>query len=414
MKKTQETREAVLSGLFRPQSLRDPNEEHRSATWLELFFDLCFVVAVAALARDLHGDPTLGGMLRFAGMIVPIWWAWMGFTWYATAFDNDDVLYRGAMLGAMMCIVWLSASIEGVAEGSSVSFVLAYTAMRLLLVGLFARARIYAEGSLKSFATYYIVGNSIGAAIWLSSLLFPAPIRYWIWALGLLVEILTPIIAMRPFADLPYEPRIFHPEHIPERYGLFTIIVLGESILAVAVGTGDTDWVPSGVLAGGFGFLAAACIWWIYFDRVESVALRLGLRASFFWGYGHLIIYAGIAAFGVGIELTIEDAAHATEAALLDSGGAAEAAGGLTAGARWILGGGAAAFLLGISFIHIVTLAAPYDTVLLARLGVATVLLLFAAVGYFLSPLAFAVLVALMLLALAAFETVQGVRPARG
>src|SRR5215217_5056928 len=73
--------------------------EERSSTWLELFFDLCFVVAVAALAKGLHDDPTLGGALRFAAFFVPVWWAWMGFTWYATAFDNDDVLYRVTLLG---------------------------------------------------------------------------------------------------------------------------------------------------------------------------------------------------------------------------------------------------------------------------------------------------------------------------
>ena len=80
---------------MRPQSLRnltyEQRSEERSSTWLELFFDLCFVVAVAALARGLHDEPNLGGMLRFLGLFVPVWWSWMIFTWYATAFDNDDV-----------------------------------------------------------------------------------------------------------------------------------------------------------------------------------------------------------------------------------------------------------------------------------------------------------------------------------
>ncbi len=128
------------SRLRRPQLLRDFTEENRTSTWLELFFDLCFVVAVAALARRLHDDPTVAGALRFAGLFVPVWWAWMNFTWYATAFDNDDVLYRTTLLGAMLCTLWLAASIEGVYEGRSFSFVLAYVALKLLLVGLFRGA----------------------------------------------------------------------------------------------------------------------------------------------------------------------------------------------------------------------------------------------------------------------------------
>ncbi|MBA4115512.1 MAG: low temperature requirement protein A, partial [Rubrobacter sp.] len=285
------------SRLRRPQLLRDFTEENRTSTWLELFFDLCFVVAVAALARGLHDDPTVAGALRFAGLFVPVWWAWMNFTWYATAFDNDDVVYRTTLLGAMLCTLWLAVSIEGVYEGRSFSFVLAYVALKLLLVGLFLRARRDAT-SVRAFVTRYAAGNALGAAIWLSSLLAPAPDRYGLWAVALAVEILTSIFAVRSSSM-----RIFHPEHIAERYGLFTLIVLGESVLAVASGAAGTNWNPNAVLAGLFGFVAAACIWWLYFDYVESSALGLGSRAAFFWGYGHLFVYTSIAAFGVGIQL---------------------------------------------------------------------------------------------------------------
>lgn len=143
--------ESPRSRLLSPQVLRDPTEEHRTSTWLELFFDLCFVAAVAALARVLHDDPTLGGILRFLGLFVPVWWAWMGFTRYATAFDNDDVLYRVALLAGMLCILWLAASLDGGPEGRLVSFVLSYVVLKLLLSGLYARARRYAAG-VRAFA----------------------------------------------------------------------------------------------------------------------------------------------------------------------------------------------------------------------------------------------------------------------
>ncbi len=396
------------SRLRRPQLLRDFTEENRTSTWLELFFDLCFVVAVAALARGLHDDPTVAGALRFAGLFVPVWWAWMNFTWYATAFDNDDVLYRTTLLGAMLCTLWLAASIEGVYEGRSFSFVLAYVALKLLLVGLFIRARRDAT-SVRAFVTRYAAGNALGAVIWLSSLLAPAPVRYGLWAVALAVEILTPIFAVRSSSA-----RIFHPEHIAERYGLFTLIVLGESVLAVASGAAGTDWNPNSVLAGLFGFVAAACIWWLYFDYVESSALGLGSRAAFFWGYGHLFVYASIAAFGVGIQLAIEGAAQPPELASAVASAAGVPTGGgegeYGAGARGILGISAAVYLLAISFIHWVNRHSLDDRVVFARLGTAAALVCLAVLGAPLGPLALAATLSLVLLALTAFETLYAAR----
>jgi low temperature requirement protein LtrA len=385
-------RELRRTRLLRPQVLRDPTEDHRTSTWLELFFDLCFVVAVAALARGLHHDPTFGGALHFAAFFVPVWWAWMGFTWYATAFDNDDVPYRVTLLAAMLCILWLAASISGLYHGETLSFVLAYVAMKLLLVGLYLRARRDAT-NVRLFASVYAAGNAAGAMIWLSSVLVPVPGRYGIWALALVVELATPMLAVRTsLRDAAYAPRVFHPEHIPERYGLFTLIVLGESVLAVAAGTAGTGWYPAAVATGVFGFVIAASIWWIYFDYVGSSGLRIGPRASFFWGYGHLPIYAGIAASGVGIQLAIEGATETTHG---------------TIGARAVLGGGLAVYLLAVSFIHWVNRGSLDDRALLARLATATGLILLVPFGAFLSPLLFAALTALALLALTAYEALS-------
>ncbi|MBA2783125.1 MAG: low temperature requirement protein A [Actinomycetota bacterium] len=385
--------EGLRARLLRPQVLRDPSEEHRTSTWLELFFDLCFVVAVAALARGLHHDPTFDGALHFAAFFVPVWWAWMGFTWYATAFDNDDVVYRATLLGAMLCILWLAASISGLYKGETLSFVLAYVAMKSLLVGLYARAWRDAA-NVRLFVGLYAVGNAAGAMIWLSSLLVPAPGRYGIWALALLVELVTPMLAVRAsFRDTAYAPRVFHPEHIPERYGLFTLIVLGESVLAVAAGTAGTGWYPAVVATGVFGFVIAACIWWLYFDYVGSSGLQISPRASFFWGYGHLPIYAGIAASGVGILLAIEGAAETTAHG--------------DRGARVVLGGGLAVYLLAVSFIHWVNRGSLDDRALFARLATAALLILVVPLGFFISPLVFTALTALVMLALTTFETLS-------
>ena len=140
------TDEGLPLRFVRPQAPRNltlgERAEERTSTWLELFFDLCFVVAVAALARGLHDEPNLGGALRFLGLFVPVWWSWMIFTWYATGFDNDDVPYRVTLLVAMLSILGLAASVEGIGVEAVavVSFVLAYALMRFLVAGLFLRA----------------------------------------------------------------------------------------------------------------------------------------------------------------------------------------------------------------------------------------------------------------------------------
>jgi low temperature requirement protein LtrA len=381
----------------RPQVLRnltpEQRSEERTSTPLELFFDLCFVVAVAALARGLHDEPNLGGVLRFLGLFVPVWWSWMIFTWYATGFDNDDVPYRVTLLAAMLSMLGLAASVGEVSTepGAAVSFVLAYALMRVLMTGLYVRAWRHVPVSLRPFVVLYAAGNALGAAVWLSSLLVPGPGRYAVWAVGLFVELLGPILAVRTLSN----PRVsFHPRHIPERYGLFTIIVLGESVLAVAVGTADTNWEPLAVLTAAFGFVVAACIWWLYFDHVGSSGIELGPRPAFYWGYGHFAVYAGIAAFGVGTQLAIEAAAAAP-------------AGGYDLEARLVLAGGVALYLAGITFVDRVNEGAAGDRAVPVRLATVGLLVVLAILGTPLQPPAFVALVTLALLALTVLESLR-------
>ena len=394
----------------RPQVARnltgEQRSEERASTPLELFFDLCFVVAVAALARGLHDEPNLGGVLRFLGLFVPVWWSWMIFTWYATAFDNDDVPYRVTLFAAMLSMLGLAAAVDGVGveAGNAAGFVLSYAAMRLLLMGLFLRARQHVPNDIRPFVVRYAAGNGLGAAIWLSSLLVPEPARYAVWAVGLFVELVAPILAVGTLSN----PRVsFHPRHIPERYGLFTIIVLGESVLAVALGTADTDWAPTALLTATLGFVVAACIWWLYFDHVGSSGIELGPRPAFYWGYGHLAVYAGIAAFGVGTQLAIEAAAETGKASVVALAGAAPTGGEYDLWSRLVLAGGVALYLAGIAFVDRVNEGSAGDRTISVRLATAAVLVALAALGGPLSSVVFAALVAVVLLALTVLESLR-------
>lgn len=322
---------------MRPLVLRDPTEGHRATTWLELFFDLCFVVAVSALARDLHHHPDAAGLLRFLGLLVPVWWAWMAYTWFATAFDNDDAIHRIGYLAAGLGIIWLAASVESVGHGGDASFALAYAFVLTVLVGLFVRVR-RAPTDARPWAHRSAIGNTLGMLCWLVSPLLPESVRPLAWAAGMVILVATPMLAVRTLLGQGYRVRIFHPGHIRERYGLFAIIVLGESLLAVASGTSGADWSVPAVVAGVAGFGLAAAIWWLYFGHTASDALTLSAKAAFLWGYGHLFIYAGIAALGVGVQLVLESVAEGAAAKLAD-------------GARLVLTVAGVTFLAAMAFI---------------------------------------------------------------
>jgi low temperature requirement protein LtrA len=180
------------------------------------------------------------------------------------------------------------------------------------------------------------------------------------WALGMGVLMTGPVVAVRSFAGIG-----FNHAHITERYGLFTIIVLGESIVVAAAGISELGSETPVLIAAAVGFGLAACIWWIYFDFVGSSALsRDTLLSSFVWGYGHMLVFSGIAAAAVGVELVVE---------------AASAGEPFSGEHRWVLALGLVASLTAITAIHLITVR-EWDAVASSRAAAALVLVALAIV----------------------------------
>jgi low temperature requirement protein LtrA len=356
---------------------------------LELFFDLVFVVAIAALAVFLHYHLTLDGLLGFALLLVPVGWAWMSFAYYADQFDTDDTLFRVVMLVAMLASAALAVNVAGALEGSPAGFVVANVVLRALLVGLYAWAWRNATEA-RPMSARYATGFSVGALIWLASLLAPEPLRYGLWALALLVEMGTPVLGYSTVRSVPG-----HVSHMPERFGLFTLIVLGESIVVLTSGVIDTSWRPVSALTAMGGFTVAACLWWLYFDHVDEEAIGqsftssvAGVVRSHVWGYGHLAVWAGIATASVGIEFAITEASEPELAAAI----------------RWAVCGGIFLYLLAISAIQLATPTSLRGDVVALRLGVAILVAALAPLGVYLNPLTLVGLLALLLVSLTAFE----------
>ncbi len=373
--------------IFSPPVLRTAGggQEERGASWLELFFDLVFVVAIAQLALALAEDLSVAGVLRFFLLFVPVWWAWTGYTMYADRFDTDDPAFRAMMLAGMLGIAALAVSIPGAFFGGSGAFAISYIAVRAVLILLYERARRGVPAA-RALTTVTMAVFAVGTALWALSLLAPEPWRFGLWALALFLEGATPWVARRAMASAPV-----HASHLPERFGLFTIIVLGESLVAVVVGIGGVDWHLASAFAAAAGFLVAACLWWVYFDFVGEVDIGRGLLARNAFIYGHLAIAAGLTAAGVGIKKAILYSAETH----------------LPAGGPWALCGGTALFLAGVSLVYGVSTRRTRGRVLAGRLAATGAVLLLAAIGTAVPSSLLVCLLLLVLLALVAIEVAQ-------
>jgi low temperature requirement protein LtrA len=353
-------------------------EQERQASWLELFFDLVLVAAVAALADQLLGDRSLQGLAVFAGLFVPVWWVWWGFTWYSSAFNSDDATNRLALLAAMAGIGALAVGIPGAAHAHSSTFAVAYAGLFALLAVLYARAWLLVPAA-RSLSARYAVGDALGALVWLASLLLREHWRPLLWVAAMIVLMSAPVLAA---ASLPV--RSYDPRHIAERYGLFTLIVLGESVVAT-VSSLHPVWCTAAVATALLGLAIAAAIWWLYFDRWRAMPAG-GIGAGYVWAQGHLLVFAGIASTAVGLELAIEAASDGHHLDLAD---------------RLPLGAGLASYFLAMALIRGATRHA--DWVVGLRLASGAVVLAVSLAGE-VGPLALVAIVALLVVCEVAFE----------
>jgi low temperature requirement protein LtrA len=301
-------RPALRTDRLRGRSVtRDPAEDHRAASPLELLFDLTFVVAVSRAAAALHHeiatDHVAEGVVGFGAIFFAIWWAWMNFTWFASAHDSDDVAHRLLTFVQMAGVLVLAAGVTRAVEDEDFLVVtLGYAVMRLALVAAWLRvARDQPAG--RSRALRYAAGVGVLQLLWFGRLVLPDELAMAGFLVLAVCELSVPLWAERA-ADRP----IFHPDHIEERYGLFTIIVLGESILSATVGFQtalDETGLSAELLAVGLGGLVLAfAAWWLYFDHPGH--LTPSPDVSFRWGYAHVVIFAALAAAGAGVHVATE------------------------------------------------------------------------------------------------------------
>jgi low temperature requirement protein LtrA len=291
---------------------RSPHEVHRTATPLELLFDLVFVVAIAQAASGLHHAIAelhpLEGLGGYLMVFFAIWWAWMAFTWFASAYDCDDVPYRLLVFVQISGALLLASGVPTMFETRTpnIATVGGYVVMRLALVVQWLRASS-SDPERRRTARRYALGITVLQTAWVAMLFVP---QYWVVPAFLTLAALD--LALPAWAERA-SPTTWHPHHIAERYGLLTLIVLGESILSATTaiesaftsGNALSDLAP--LIVGGL--LIVYSMWWIYFDRPVHDLLT-SIRKAFVWGYGHYFVFGSAAAVGAGLAVAVDAATH--------------------------------------------------------------------------------------------------------
>lgn len=357
-----------------PLISRDPSESHRTSTPLELLFDLCFVVAVAQAGTGLHHalaeDHVRDAIVGYSTVFFAIWWAWVNFTWFASSYDNDDLAYRFGVFVQIGGVLILAAGVPRAFDASDFFVVtLGYVVMRTALLANWMRAarddREHRPTNLR-----YALGVGVCQLGWIALLALPDSFRMPGFAVLVVAELAVPVWAERA------TPNPWHPHHIAERYSLFTIIVLGETVLAatIAVQTAlDSGSRLDDVAEVAVTGLVSVCaMWWLYFDRPTTDHVT-GLRdrwedatasGSFVWGYGHYFILSGAAAVGAGLAVAVD---HATGSSRISSSAAA-----LSVAVP------AAVYLVAVTFLHRCGCWSSRDTI---SVGLAVLMVALASVG---------------------------------
>ncbi|HEY5737529.1 MAG TPA: low temperature requirement protein A [Nitrososphaeraceae archaeon] len=324
------------------QDKKNKNEE-RHATWLELFYDLVFVVTISQLSHYLLHDVSLSNFFGFLFLFIPVWWSWIGTTFFATRFYSDDLGHRLLLLLQMGGAGAMAVNISGAFNNNFSGFALSYAFMRLILVIEYVRVfrAIKSSESANPLVKRYIIGFSIAAIIWLISAFVPlTEIRFALWVIGLIIDFATPISTSKLTSK--FAPHI---SHLPERMGLFTLIVLGESIVGIVNGLTEQIWDIYSVIEASLGLCVSFSLWWLYFDstgRLPIQILREKGRISLYliWLYTHFPLVVAITAVGVGIRRLVSSEQHSV----------------LSNSDLWLICGSVAISLISQSVLHLISI----------------------------------------------------------
>ena len=354
---------------------------------LELFFDLVFVLALTQCTALMAEEPTWEGLGKALLILALLWWSWSGYVWLTGTVDPEEGAARLVIFAAMAAFLVVALCVPGAFDDSALLFACAYAVVRAAHLGLYALASRDDPG-LRRSVTMLAASSAVGVGLLIGASFADGALQAAIWAVAILLDYGGPYF-------FGVEGWRIMPGHFAERFGLIVIIALGESI--VAIGAGVEAEVDAGVVvAATLGTAVAAAVWWLYFDVVALVAERRLAEAApgreqnaiaqQSYAYLHLPMVAGIVLVALGMKKTLGDVDHA----LKDVPAAA-------------LLGGAAMYLLA----HVAFRLRNVRSLNRQRLACAVVLLLLIPVATEVAALVTLAILAALLVALIAFETLR-------
>jgi low temperature requirement protein LtrA len=370
--------------------LRTANGHHREerrASWLELFFDLAFAGAVGQLAGAFQCHPGLGALARFAMLFTPIWWLWVQLSFYADRHETDDPAHRISFLAAILLCVGLAASAPRALSGDTTSFVIAFASLRGLQLLLYARARRYLPATRPLYNCYLICFGA-GGALWLSSLAVAGPARYAFWAAGLLVDAVGSLAMLVPRRRIP-----LNPAHLADRFQIFVLIVLGESMARLISAAALRSWSLPLAIVLAAALITLAALWWAWYTTADRRALASQPAIAGFTAL-NLPLVAGVAAASAGLHIAIL---------------AADGANTIAIGPRAALYGGVGIYLLASALLPSSKMTRPARLVRLAT-ALAAMGLIF--MGAIVGPVYLVPALTVVLAVGLAVESRPGFRPA--
>lgn len=288
---------SIITRLWQKPKLAGGEDHKRTETWLELFYDVTFVAVVAALAKRLADDISWTSFAEFVFLYIPVWWVWLSSTIYNNRFETDDVSHRLFTFLKMLPVGGMAITVGAGMEEYAAGFAISYIFARLILVYLWFRAGS-SNPIARPLTDRYVTGFSISIMLWTISLFVESPYMFVLWGLGLLFDLATPLFTFALQSKMPK----LNTSHMHRRFGLFTIILLGEAIIGILHGINELTIVTPGIIASGiFGILLTCSLWWIYFDDVMQEERLPDFPWFSFWIYGHFFMAVGLTAFGAGI-----------------------------------------------------------------------------------------------------------------
>jgi low temperature requirement protein LtrA len=290
----------------KPRIRTDENiDKERKASWLELFFDLIFVAVLAQLSHFLFKHTSIEGVGIYIFLFIPAWWIWNSTTYYNERYEMNDIRHRIFTFLNMIPMAGIAFSIHGAIGEQANIFAVCYIISRLIIIYLWLTA---GESKLeKRLSHIFSFGFSISVILWIISIFVPAPYKYILWATGLVIDMITPLITLKTQAQLPK----ISTSHIPERFGLLIILTIGETVIGSVNGlAANHEFTLLTGISCALGLCISFLIWWLYIDHVMYRVFKRNVWYILSWSYLHLPLAICITAVGSGI-LAIVSASQA-------------------------------------------------------------------------------------------------------